>query len=185
MEIEYANADTYHWTNCTPQHERFNQYREDGYQGLWGRLETHLQKQLNLVNNRAILFSGPVLKPNDPEKDYGYGSIQYPNRFWKILLVDEASAGLCAYAFILDQTKVISKFGLEEALLDFSNFQAQQVTIKAITEETGVIFDQQVYDADVLKSHPNLVVGEEIRIPFRTASEIYLKKKPALVAQQN
>jgi endonuclease G len=178
IEIEYANADTYFWTNCTPQHERFNQSRDDGYKGLWGRLENHLQQQLTMIDNRCILFAGPILDFDDPSEDYGYGDVQYPLRYWKIVLVNDEEAGLSAYGFILDQTDVIKKFGLEEAMLDFSNFKAQQVTIDAITQATGVIFDKQLYEADVMLSAPeNDGMGKEIKRSFRTTAEIFVKKK--------
>ena len=184
LEIEYANADTYHWTNCTPQHERFNQYRAEGYQGLWGKLETAVQDQLNIVDNKAILFAGPVLRTNDDAEDFGLGSIQYPNLYWKIILVNEAEQGLVAYGFVLDQTNVVNKFGLveEEALLDFQQFKAQQVTIQKITEMTDVIFDKKVYAADVLKSNTTLTDGA---IGFNHENMLYLKPKKAAAVSNN
>src|SRR5262249_35568346 len=43
-EIEFANSDTFHLTNCTPQHETFN--RDVGkFHGLWGRLENTISDQ--------------------------------------------------------------------------------------------------------------------------------------------
>jgi endonuclease G, mitochondrial len=182
LEIEHANADTYHWTNCTPQHERFNQYRSDGLQGLWGKLETAVQQQLDIVDQKAIVFAGPVLRTEDDAEDFGRGSIQYPNLYWKIVLVNEAQDGLVAYGFILDQTNVVNQFGLfEEAMLDFQQFKAQQATIAKISQMTGVLFDQQVYDADVLKTHPGL---EDEAISFGTTAALYLKRKRLVVGEK-
>jgi len=181
-EIEYANADTYHWTNCTPQHERFNQYRTDGLQGLWGKLETSIQQQLNIVDQKAIVFAGPVLRTQDDAEDFGRGSIQYPNVYWKIILVNEGQDGLVAYGFILDQTNVVNQFGLfEEAMLDFQQFKAQQATITKISQMTGVLFDKQVYDADVLKTHPGL---EDEAISFGSTAALYLKRKKLIVGEK-
>jgi endonuclease G, mitochondrial len=171
--IAYANADTYHWTNCTPQHEQFNR-DAFGISGLWGRLENHIQDQLDLVDNRAILFAGPVLdNVNDPVKTYANGPVQYPLKYWKIVLVNDATDGLTAYGFILDQKDVIDRFGLEG--LDFSAFEAQQATIQSITDICGVVFDPQVYAADVLKNQEP-ILNEGMR-RFRTAAQILLRKK--------
>ncbi|MES1216483.1 MAG: DNA/RNA non-specific endonuclease, partial [Bacteroidota bacterium] len=171
--IAYANADSYHWTNCTPQHEAFNR-DAFGFHGLWGRLENQVQSQIKFVDNKAIHFAGPVLNnDSDPEKDYGTGAVQYPLRFWKIMLVNDQDSGLSAYGFILDQSDVINQFGLE-VKLDFSSFQAQQATIQRITDETGVLFDQAVYDADILKNQ-DADVHEGLR-PFRNESQIITSK---------
>lgn len=169
-EIEYANADTFHWTNCTPQHERFNQ---EGKKGLWGKLEGAIQQQLNLVEDKAILFSGPVLDDADPKVEYNGKTIQYPVKFWKLIVVNTEEQGLTSFAFILDQSDVIDRFGLE-AIPDFSDFKAQQVTVQELTNETNVIFDKQLYDTDVLRTR--LDTRESTR-SFRTTSELVLRKK--------
>lgn len=178
--IAYANADSYHWTNCTPQHEQFNRDKF-GMHGLWGRLENQIQQELKFVDNKAIHFAGPILDNDaDPTKDYGTGPVQYPLRFWKILLVNDQDNGLSAYGFILDQSDVIEKFGLE-VLLDFSSFKAQQTTIQRITLESGVIFDQAVYDADVFKNQAD-EVNEGLR-PFKNESQIIINKQKATAVE--
>ena len=146
LEIEYANADTYHWTNCTPQHEEFNRDKF-GKKGVWGRLENHIQSQLNSIDKRAIIFAGPILNNNDPYEDFGYGSIQYPLKFWKIITVVDGDEGLKSFGFILDQEDAINKFGLEA--LDFRKFLTEQRNISKISELTGVIFDEQIYQTDI------------------------------------
>jgi hypothetical protein len=123
-----------------------------------------------------------VLRTEDDAEDFGRGSIQYPNMYWKIVLVNEAQDGLVAYGFILDQTNVVNQFGLfEEAMLDFQQFKAQQATIAKISQMTGVLFDQQVYDADVLKTHPGL---EDEAISFGTTAALYLKRKKLVVGEK-
>ncbi|HZI17757.1 MAG TPA: DNA/RNA non-specific endonuclease [Pyrinomonadaceae bacterium] len=148
LEIEYANSDTFHWTNCTPQHERFNQEKKDG---LWGRLESHVTREIEAAGNRAIIFAGPVLDPNDPEINFGDGNIQYPLRFWKVIVgVSSKSAPktLEAYGFVLDQSDVVNEYGLEK--MDFGDFRREQKSLRAITKMTGVVFPKVVLDADVL-----------------------------------
>lgn len=142
LETEFANSDTFHWTNCTPQHEAFNQSRRFG---LWGELEDVVKEQAQGGPERLSIFAGPVLAEEDPE---AYG-IQYPVKFWKVVaaIVD---GGLQAYAFVLDQTPVIKKLGLEERL-DFGKFNVKQLALADIQQMTGVRFPQALLDADTME----------------------------------
>lgn len=174
-EIEYANADTYHWTNCTPQHEEFNRDKF-GKNGLWGRLENHIEQELNIVGNKAIIFAGPVLNPDDPSIDFGYGQIRYPLKFWKIITVEDEGAGLITFGFILDQEDVINNFGLE-AELNFNSFKAQQSSIKKISELAGVTFDQQLYTSDVLRNNEFNNLDESFRFNLEAEIQVKIKSK--------
>lgn len=147
-EVEYANSDTFHWTNCTPQHERFNKESE---KGIWGQLEVHVTEQIEGAGNKAIIFAGPVLDPNDPEVDFGRGGIKYPLQFWKVIIGVSSKAGaksLEAFGFMLDQTDVVDESGLEK--MDFGDFRREQKPLKDITRMTGVVFPKVVLDVDVL-----------------------------------
>ena len=46
-----ANDDTFHFTNCTPQHENFNQSR---LAGLWGQLENAVKRIIVLGSARPV-----------------------------------------------------------------------------------------------------------------------------------
>jgi endonuclease G len=171
LEREYANADTFHWTNCTPQHEAFNQ---ESQKGLWGKLEGYIQKKLDIVNNKASIFAGPVLNnEDDPEEDFGRGIIQYPVKFWKVLVVIDKHEGPLAYGFVLDQSAAISRFGLEA--IDFRKFKSQQKTLKQITALTGVIFDNVLYDVDVLKNNTYVDANESLRIGSLSDIQLFPK----------
>src|SRR5262249_47766289 len=63
QEEIYANSDSFHFTNCTPQHEQFNR-DVFGYHGLWGGLENQIQQQAPNVGNKLCVFAGPVLDPH-------------------------------------------------------------------------------------------------------------------------
>lgn len=174
LEIEYANADTYHWTNCTQQHQSFNR-DAFGEHGLWGMLENRVQQQLIIADGRATIFAGPVLdNENDPVAVIDDVNIQYPLKFWKIISAIDEQVGLVSYGFILDQTDVINDQGIGLERLDFSIFHAQQATIQAISTLTGVVFDQAVYDSDALNAGD---VGPEGLRRFRNANEILIKRK--------
>ena len=176
-EIEFANADSYHWTNCTQQHQSFNR-DAFGEHGLWGRLENQVQQQLPLADGRATIFAGPVLDNiTDPIAEINGVNIQYPLKFWKIIVAIDEQEGPVSYGFILDQSDVVNDQGIGLERLDFSAFNAQQATIRAITSLTGVVFDQKVYDTDALNA---VDVGPEGLRPFRNVNEILIKRKRTL-----
>lgn len=163
LGIEYANADTFHWTNCTPQHEAFNRDMPP-YKGigLWGLLENEVKKQLDVPVNvsptdnrdyggRACVIAGPIFREDDPE----YMGIKYPLRFFKVFAIKSKSEGNLVYGFILSQADKINATGLskpkkEEGLPRFNvKVKALQVSLKEIEEQSGVLFDESLHEADV------------------------------------
>lgn len=155
-EQEFANSDTFHWTNCTPQHEAFN--RSDpgrgygGLKGLWGDFEAHVQESLQDVDHRACLLAGPVLAADDPSADFGAGPVQYPVLFWKVVCVTVSKAGagprLQVFGFLLSQRSVTDRFGIERfGPGKFARFQATLEHIEAVAE---VSFDKVLHAADTM-----------------------------------
>jgi endonuclease G, mitochondrial len=132
LMMEYVNADTYHLTNCTPQHELFNQETvyttkngkriEDpkyiGKKGIWGEFENWLQRILQIKGgDKAVLFAGPILKLDKDKKnirsqDFGAGPVKFPLQFWKVVVVKDKDS-LLSYGFVFDQTKSIDDYGLD------------------------------------------------------------------------
>ncbi|AZC38712.1 DNA/RNA non-specific endonuclease [Pseudomonas chlororaphis] len=171
LDTEYANADTYHWTNCTPQHELFNQESPDGAEyrnrkGVWGYFENELAEQIETGGGQAIIFAGPVLDQTScVEQDFGKGPVRYPTRFWKIVIVpkDESrTPELLAYGYLFDQSEVIKEFGLnvKEAALDLANaFQKQKVPLTAICLLTGISLTPSIMAADQYKQPDRPVPG--------------------------
>jgi len=163
-EEEFANSDTFHWTNCTPQHEHFNRDMFQ-YHGIWGGLENHIVDQARFVGRKLILFSGPILSEDDPSRDFGSGiEVKVPIAFWKIVVVAEEVSGnrrLRAYGFILDQSEAIDEFGWE-GRFRAGVFNEQQVSLRTITERSRVEFDQLLHDADPLAGDPNESRGRRL-----------------------
>lgn len=156
-EMEYANSDTFHWTNCTPQHEHFN--RAIGpYRGIWGKLEQHITRQSRSVGNRLTVFSGPVLDENRAiPHDFGGGTFNVPYDYWKVIIVAERSRRrrtpkLKAYGFLLQQKSTIDRRGLErlrpEKRFEVGEFEEQHRSLAQITDLTGVVFPDIAHDAD-------------------------------------
>lgn len=149
-EAEFGNSDTFHWTNCTPQHDAFNQ---SGRYGIWGEFENHIQAEIAPIGGRMNVFAGPVLNPND--EWYGYDEdnmIQVPMEFWKVVVCAAAEAGQTkrfAYGFVFDQSGQVKRLGYERMNMD--DYEIHQRRLSYITNRTGVAFDQSVLDADVMR----------------------------------
>jgi endonuclease G len=149
-EAEFGNSDTYHWTNCTPQSEGFNQAGEDG---IWGRFEEHIEKEVKAEGGRMSVFAGPVFRADDPTHGYeGQLNIKVPMRFWKVVACVSKEDGKSvrrAYGFIFDQTEPVQRLGFER--MDMSDYKVEQKPIRDIVKATGVGFDAGLLAADVLK----------------------------------
>lgn len=152
-EAEFGNSDTYHWTNCTPQHEAFNQSGKDG---IWGQFEEHIQREIKADGGRMTVFAGPVLNPDDPEPKNEEGdTIQVPMEYWKVVIAVSQEAGESvrrAYGFVFDQTEPVKKNGFGFERLNMDDFEIFQMTIRDITKKTGIEFDETILAADVLRA---------------------------------
>lgn len=172
LEIEYANSDTFHWTNCTPQHEAFNQSTPgskdrtyEGMEGIWGAFENHIQQSRKGNDTRACILAGPILAPDDPSADFGKGAVPYPIRFFKIVCVVEPVEGrkaLKVFGSILSQRDVVDRFGIER--FEPGRFSGLQTSLANIEEATGLVFDPVLHAADVM-------AGKE-PIGLRRAAEV-------------
>lgn len=153
-EREYANADTYHWTNCTPQHEAFNQENARGYadKGVWGWFERELQKEIAAQSDpRAIIFAGPFLNSRDPSVTIAGRKQRYPLKFWKVVLYrpDDASGSFRSMGFVFDQSDVVQAHGLGLEEID-QRLKRYQVRIEKLSDDIKIRFDSEVYKYDAL-----------------------------------
>ncbi len=129
-------ADTCHFTNCTPQHSKFNQGKE-----LWQGLERHvLEDSVEANVFGAQVFTGPILDEGDPVWSQ-FKDIQYPVRYWKVAVALTSAGKAFAAAFMLDQSAVIAQFGIEAAVeVPFDAFKTYQVPVAEIERLTGLTF---------------------------------------------
>jgi len=143
-------ADTCHWTNCTPQHARFNQNKE-----IWQGIERYVLESTILDPTREIraqVITGPVLDGGDPD----YKNIQYPVQFWKVVVALDDAGKLAATAYLASQAEVIARFGIEAA--PFGEFMHFQTTVAEIERLTGLAFvgkpGQSLRDHDPAANRP-------------------------------
>nr|WP_315463294.1 DNA/RNA non-specific endonuclease [uncultured Rhodoferax sp.] len=165
VETEYANSDTYHYTNCTPQHEAFNQenpqdhrkpkeldYSAFGAKGVWGEFEGALESQIESGGGKAVIFAGPVLKNFVDTRDWGTGKVSTPRKFWKVIIVPESprrGANLLAYGYVFDQSDVVKQFGLTfEEAIDLPKFDRKRETLAEIESMSGVVFPKVLQELE-------------------------------------
>ena len=168
LEIEFANSDTFHWTNCTPQHAAFNRAAPpthyDVEQGVWGGFEAYIQSELQDGDTRACILAGPVLGDDDPVEDFGRGPVAIPVRYWKVVVVKSAKAkGLNAHGFLLSQKNIVERFGIEFAPGRFARFRAP---LSEITKVAGVEFDPLILAGEI----PAVGTGQETPVRAKKRS---------------
>ena len=103
-EVQNANGDTFHVTNCSPQVKGFNRSSRGG---LWGKLENVVLKEAK--TERLCVFAGPVLKDDDPiftgVDDFGPMQVRIPRSYWKVIVAQSGGA-LQSFGFLLEQDLV-------------------------------------------------------------------------------
>lgn len=141
-EVQNANGDTFHVTNCSPQVKGFNRSSEGG---LWGKLENLVFDQAG--TERLCVFAGPVLKDDDPlfsgVDDDGPVQVRIPLAYWKIIVAAKNGA-LQSYGFRLTQD--LSEVDFEFQLA--GNWVRRLVPIAHIQDEADIRFSDDVVAAD-------------------------------------
>jgi endonuclease G len=121
-----ANDDTFHYTNCSPQHKNFNRNAS-----LWAGLENFILDNARAQRLRVTVFNGPVLAGTDPV----FKGVQIPLAFWKIMVFRKPDGQLSASAYLISQKKLVEAM-LQEAFTP----QTFQVPVRKISELTGLDF---------------------------------------------
>jgi endonuclease G len=132
-EARQANADSFYFTNITPQMEDFNR---SSRHGVWGRLEDAVFADAEVADLRVSAFGGPVFR-NDDRVVRG---VALPREYWKVLAFRDGGA-LKARAFVLTQD--VGQAGL----LELDEFRVFQLTLPDLAARTGVRFPD-LRDAD-------------------------------------
>lgn len=124
-EAAKANEDTFHFTNCSPQHKNLNQK-------TWLNLEDYILGNAEKHGLKVTVFTGPVFRSDDMvyRKDY-----RIPAEFWKVAVMVKDDGNLSATAYLQTQKNLITN--LEFA---YGEYQTYQVPVAQIEELTGMDF---------------------------------------------
>jgi endonuclease G len=148
--------DSFHYTNCAPQHFLFNQNRKAS--GIWYRLEVAATKELSVGENLCVIngpiFDAPRCVPGPDgklrlnldgpgKKDPKFGGFSIPKMFFKLIAYND-NGQLRAKAFVVTQEELldtIDRIHVDEAVgLTDEEIRLYQVAIPQLQTLTGLKF---------------------------------------------
>jgi endonuclease G len=175
-----AEADTFHFTNCTPQIGAFN-----SGQTLWQGIENHILDNARLSDQRVCVFTGPILHPQDPPyRQDVFRGFRVPRRFWKLVVWEDAGA-LAALALIADQSPLLRELPEGRESLDEVEAVEEFLTVVPEIESlTGLDFGRAVRDTDICELAEGAESeGEGARLQrIRSFAEVPLARGERLAA---
>lgn len=143
-----ANEDTFHFTNCSPQHKNLNQK-------TWQELEDYILRNTDVHNLRVTVFTGPVFRADDM---LYRGKFQIPAEFWKVVVIVKQDGNLSATAYLQTQKNLI-----EDLEFAFGQYKTYQVPVSRVEALTGLDFGK-LRQHDPL-AHVEAVLGRVIHMP--------------------
>jgi endonuclease G len=120
-----AGEDTFHFTNCSPQHKRLNQHD-------WLEVEDYILKTADNANVQISVFTGPVFREDDMIYRNEY---LLPADFWKVVAFVNKNGKLSATAYLRTQ-----KNYLESMEFFDDEFKTWQVPVAQVEALTGLSF---------------------------------------------
>ena len=130
-----AHDDTFHWTNCSPQHMDFNRQK-----GPWADLENYLLDNANDRKMRICVFTGPVFRDDDPEYTTTKGvDVQIPREFWKVVAMIRKDGRPSVTGYLVTQRDLLADMGVE-APFQYGAFRTFQRSLMALEKLTGLTF---------------------------------------------
>jgi endonuclease G len=180
--------DSYHYTNCTPQHWQFNQNnRASAATGIWFRLEDAAIASLADGATRLCVINGPVFDAplckagtdgrlrldlkGKRVPDETFGGVKIPKQFFKVIAyVSEQT--LKAKAFVVTQEDLLAGVGRlrpEEAALTPLEIRLYQVRVAELERLTGLDFGP-LAGRDAKPGQESLALDEGL--PIADAAEI-------------
>ena len=125
-----ANDDTFHFTNCSPQHKDFNRNKTS-----WAGLEDYILTNAANLHFKANVFSGPVLADDDD----AYEGVQLPRQFWKVVTMVKTDRKLSATAYLLSQKALIQGLRTREAF-SYGAYRTYQVPVTRVEKLSHLSF---------------------------------------------
>jgi endonuclease G, mitochondrial len=151
--------DTFHWTNCAPQHWQLNQGRK-----RWLGLEDYVIATFAKDTGRACVVNGPVFDAplshkaegghvvpdldGKRHKDPTFGGVPIPKLFFKVIACEGEDGNLKVAAFLMSQEDFLQTMGsrlkgmppIEEEILTPAEARLYQIRLKDLEELTSLDF---------------------------------------------
>jgi endonuclease G, mitochondrial len=132
--IRAANDDTFHFTNCTPQHHSFNAGRT-----LWVGLEDYVLRHADTKDLAVSVVTGPVLATDDD----AYRGVQIPRQYWKVVGMVRQDGALSVTGYLLTQASLLDDLESDEPF-SYGAYRTFQVPVRRIAELTGLGLDAHI-----------------------------------------
>lgn len=126
-----ANDDTFHFTNCTPQHKDFNRNKTS-----WAGVEDYILGNADNLRFKVNVFTGPVLADDDD----AYQGVQLPRQFWKVVTMVKSNGELSATAYLLSQKELIEGLRVTREPFSYGAYRTYQVPVTNVEGLTGLSF---------------------------------------------
>ncbi|MEV6063156.1 DNA/RNA non-specific endonuclease [Nocardia asteroides] len=153
-EAEQANADSFFYTNITPQLDDFNQ---SSRHGVWGELENAVFADVDIDDLKVSVFGGPVFRADDRV----HRDVALPREYWKVICFVERNR-LRAKAFLLTQH-------VEQLeALELDEFRVFQVPLSDIEARARLRFPAPLRAAETAAT----TESTEQYIPLETTADI-------------
>lgn len=136
-----ANDDTFHFTNCSPQYDEFNQQ-------LWLGLENYLLQNARVHKLQISVFTGPVLRDDDPL----YRNVRIPREYWKVVCLVTEDLRASATAYKISQSDLLD----EGMAFVFGKYKTYQVSVRSI-EALALLDFGKLRDQDGFSSQETMV----------------------------
>ena len=144
---QIANDDTFHFTNCSPQYDQFNQQ-------LWLGLENYLLKNSRAHRLQISVFTGPVFRSDDMT----YRGVQIPREYWKVVCLVTADQRASATAYKISQDDLLA----EGLAFVFGKYKTYQVSVRHVEKLASLDFSS-LRDHDGFSTHETMTAGELVR----------------------
>jgi endonuclease G, mitochondrial len=122
-EAVTANEDTFHFTNCSPQHSKLNQI-------TWLGLEEYIMDNAKVNDLKVTVYTGPVFRADD--KVY-LGKYLIPAEFWKVVVIVKTDGSLSATAYLESQRDLIANVK-EFSYGEYKTYQLPVTEIQKLTD---------------------------------------------------
>jgi endonuclease G, mitochondrial len=136
-----AVNDTFHFTNCAPQHHEFNAGRT-----LWLGLEDYVLQNAVTADLKVSVLSGPVLDDDDPQ----YRGVALPLQYWKVVAMMRKDGKPSVTAYLLSQESLLDEFrtartpGTLPESFSYGAYRTFQVPVRRIAGLTGLDLVQYI-----------------------------------------
>jgi endonuclease G len=144
-----ADMDTFHYTNCAPQHKNLNRNKT-----TWAGLEDYILQQAIADQDRLTVFTGPVFGATNPL----FRGVLLPERFWKLVVMHKRDGVFSASAYMLSQAELIADIVAEGAEKRLTEAEARtfQIPVYRLERLTRLTFDDLVRHDPLLRGTKTL-----------------------------